>query len=157
ADGIYFLPLISLKDPLSLSQVVYSTLDNLAPKESINFNQLVEILRDKRMLLIFDAVEHLLQHGGYTGEQLDASAFVHALLQAAPGIKCLVASSLPLYLRAEWRFALRGLAFPTTLDSVDQDERLREYSAVDLFWRTARRIKTSLTPSPDDWVAIVEI
>jgi predicted ATPase/DNA-binding SARP family transcriptional activator len=125
-DGIYFIPLSPLSSPTSLLNSVadilqFSFYSNRDPEE-----QLLDYLREKRMLLLMDNFEHLVE----------AADFLQQVLETAPGIKFLVTSRIRMNLQGEWVIELQGLKVP----EADQAREFEEFSAVQLFMHTARRI-----------------
>jgi predicted ATPase len=64
--------------------------------------QLFHYLKDKRILLVLDNLEHLLSDVHLISE----------LLESCPGLKVLATSREQLNLRAEWAFAVQGLPVP---------------------------------------------
>jgi len=127
ADGVYFVTL----QPVN-------AVDLVAPAiaEALNFtlrgredprSQLLDYLRDKRLLLVLDNFEHLLA----------AADFLPDILAAAPQVKLLVTSREIASLREEWLYPVGGLRYPR-----DGDKALVEsYSAVQLFLDNVRRIR----------------
>ncbi len=95
-------------------------------------NQLLEYLRDKKLLLILDNFEHLL----------DAAELVTAILAYAPGVKILVTSREALSLLEEWLYPIKGMAIPLSTYATS----LEEYEAVQLFLYHARRVQPNFDP-----------
>lgn len=89
--------------------------------------QLLGYLLDKKLLLILDNFEHLLDH----------AALVSTLLAAAPGVTVLATSREALRLQEEWLYPLQGLATPPSVYSTS----LEEYEAAQLFLAHARRVQ----------------
>jgi predicted ATPase len=89
--------------------------------------QLLDYLRARSALLVLDNFEHVL----------DAASLVHEILQAAPNVKVLTTSRERLSLSGEHVFALSGLALP----DVDDNASWLEFSSVQLFAESARRVK----------------
>ncbi|MEM7347912.1 MAG: tetratricopeptide repeat protein, partial [Chloroflexota bacterium] len=89
--------------------------------------QLVDWLRPKKMLLILDNMDHLI----------DETEFILELLEAAPDLKLLVTSRERLSLQQEQIFPVQGLAYPKSSETVDR----KNYPAVDLFLEVAHRVK----------------
>jgi predicted ATPase len=102
--------------------------------------QLLNYVRQKTLLLLLDNLEHLLG----AGESLAQ------LLQHAPGVKLLVTSRERLNLQGEWLFDLQGLPVPPP----DQVDWVEEYSAVELFVHTARRLQAGFTLKAEDHSAV---
>lgn len=98
-DGLFFIPLSQLTSasqivPLLATQIGLSFQGTASP-----FLQLQEFLQKRRLLLLLDNFEHLME-----GAHLVAD-----LLKVAPGLTCLVTSRHALNLQGEWRLNLQGL------------------------------------------------
>lgn len=106
--------------------------------------QLLNYLRDKKMLLVMDNLEHLLE----SAELLDK------ILEAAPSVKILATSQERLNLRGEWLFNLGGLDFPS--ENAEGLE-VESYSAAQLFLQTARRVNPTFNLSPADYKHVARI
>ncbi|MBC7813120.1 MAG: helix-turn-helix domain-containing protein, partial [Burkholderiales bacterium] len=123
-SGVYAVPLagVSTADALlpAIAERLKFTFQSGDPKA-----QLLHFLHQKRLLLILDNLEHLLDGVGLLSE----------ILQVAPGVKILATSRERLNLSAEWLFPVDGLLFPTDADQKDQ----AGFSAVQLFEGCARR------------------
>lgn len=89
--------------------------------------QVVEYLRERRMLLVLDNFEHVLP----------AAAALEQLLERCPGVQLVVTSRVRLGLAAEWPLPLEGLPYP---DLEDQD-RLEAFDAVRVFVNAAQRVE----------------
>ncbi|SDU38514.1 BTAD domain-containing putative transcriptional regulator [Jiangella alkaliphila] len=83
-------------------------------------DRLAEALRDRRMLLVLDNCEHLVEH---------AAALAGRLLTTAPGVTVLATSREPLGLSGEVLWEVPPLDLPAD----DGDDRLAESGAVRLF------------------------
>ena len=101
-DGVHFVAL----QPLQSAQMVVSA---IADALRLTFyshadpqTQLFDYLYEKRLLLVLDSFEHLL----------DGATLVSDLLENAPGVKALVTSREALNLQEEWRYPVKGLSFP---------------------------------------------
>jgi predicted ATPase/DNA-binding SARP family transcriptional activator len=149
--GIYFIPL----DPLSSADFLLSTLAN-----AINFSfysgddptsQLLNYLREKRMLLILDNFEHLL-----TADQTGGVDLVANILAHAGHVKILAASRERLNLQGEWILPVQGLSAPAPHDRVTTKE-LAGYSAVQLFLQQAQTVQPGFKPTTADQQAIQRI
>jgi DNA-binding SARP family transcriptional activator/predicted ATPase len=121
-NGIYFVSLESL----SSSELIMS-----AVAEAIRYRldrgeaQLMDYLHSKRMLLIIDNLDHLL----------DGVEILSRMLKAAPDVHILSTSRENLNLHEEQVFPLQGLEFP----EVAQADQAVDYSAGKLFLQAARR------------------
>lgn len=136
ADGIWFVPLAGLSESSTtlredvalaiVSALGFTTLADTQPA----WAQLVAYLRQKRVLLVLDNVEHL---PGVAGVVLE-------LLHAAPHLAVLATSRARLGLEVEQLCPLLGLAAPPDDASVADES----YSAVRLFLERARHTAPEL-------------
>ena len=83
---------------------------------------LQNFLRDKRLLLLLDNFEQVIE----------AAPMVADLLQACPTLKIMVTSRAPLRLRGEREFPVPPLALPAQGATLQRDQ-LSHYAAVGLF------------------------
>ena len=103
-------------------------------------------LRDKRLLLILDNFEHLLE----------AAPLVTELLAAAPGLSVLVTSRAALHVYGEHLFQVPALALPD-LQRLPQPAMLVEYPAVTLFTTRMQALRSDFALTTENAPAIVEI
>jgi predicted ATPase/DNA-binding SARP family transcriptional activator len=126
SDGVCFVPLA----PLGQADHILSAL-----AQAINFQlqpgdrrtpeqQVLDFLKRKRLLLVFDNFEHIL----------DGANLITDILQAAPHVKVLATSREPLRLYEEQVFPLEGLAFSDEMAA-------EEDAAVQLFLQRSRRVR----------------
>jgi predicted ATPase len=93
--------------------------------------RLLDYLRQKKILLLLDNFEHLL----------DGVNLVTNILQPAPDVQILVTSRERLHLRVEQVYPIEGLEFPdwATVSPSGENEDAQRYTAVQLFLQSARR------------------
>jgi predicted ATPase/transcriptional regulator with XRE-family HTH domain len=131
--------------------------------------RLLGFLHQRRMLLVIDNAEHLL----------DATALFGAILRQAPGVTLLVTSRQRLRLQGEWVVELHGLGFPDDRDrrpetrdkqqvtarsprlqpplSSLSSPELERYDAVLLFLLRARQVNHAFTLTPENRAAVARI
>ncbi|MEM7115366.1 MAG: protein kinase [Chloroflexota bacterium] len=142
ADGIYFLPLAVLQTADLILPALAETLGLAADTENLQ-KQLTYFLHDKRMLLVMDNFEHLL----------DGASIVSQLLEAAPHLKIIATSRERLNLAGERIFALHGLAFPAGETAVSPEK----HTAIQLFIQQARMVQPGFAAVEQDWQPIARI
>jgi predicted ATPase len=98
--------------------------------------QILDYLRQKRMLLIVDNFEHLL----------DGAELLAAVVQTASDIQVLATSRERLRLHEEQVYAIGGLEFPDWETPQDADR----YSSARLFLQSARRVRHDFALHGDD-------
>lgn len=132
-DGIAFVDLAPTGDGAVLASAIASVI-GVALAGSDPVASLVNQLRSRRMLLVLDNCEHLL----------DATApLVEALLAGAPEVSVITTSREPLRVAGEWVHRLAPLSFPAEDADLAGDEA-RRYSAVELFIERATATTDSL-------------
>jgi predicted ATPase/transcriptional regulator with XRE-family HTH domain len=144
ADSVFLVALAGVGSSQLLPSAIADALGLPQPGGSDPVAQLVPQLRARRMLLLLDNFEHLL----------DGVGLLAAILEQAPGVKLLVSSRQRLNLREEWLLPLHGLQFP------DGDLAVRpasDYSAVQLFIQRAAQVRPGFTLSPDLQPAVLRI
>jgi len=139
-DGIYFVPLAPLAEP---GDIPTAAADALGFRLGAGGNQtqdpkhqLIDYLKSKRLLLILDNFEHLLEGSELVGD----------ILQAAPGIQIIVTSRERLQLRSEYVYPIHGLDIPKSANSTNA----AEYASVQMFVQSAQRVVPDFALEPDD-------
>ena len=144
ADGLYFVPLASATSTDMLVSAVGTALGLAFRAQSEPARQVIDYLRDRRVLLVLDNCEQVL----------GAAAWLVELLSAAAGLKLLATSRLPFSFRAEWQFPLAGLAYPTAAGPVAS---AAPYAALQLFIQTASRFAPGFAPAEAELTHITSI
>ena len=146
---VAFVELAALTQPEQIADAILSVLPVPRGAQSPALEQVSAFLADRRALLVLDNCEHLLPEG---------SAIIHALMEAAPALTCLVTSRERLRLRYEYEFPVRRLPTPqnvqTTVPAATQAkaqsnlpsntaaaqwEKLTEYASVAMFVERAQQ------------------
>jgi len=141
-DGVAWISLQEV--PVEADRAIRRTLALLLADAALNltqrqaifesqdpWEQVLQVLNSRRMLLVLDNLEHLPA----------AAHLVAEILQAAPGVIVLATSRQRLALREEWVFDLRGLAYAKTPLTADW----QDFPAVALFTISARRVLHTFT------------
>lgn len=101
-DGVAFVPLASLADPGLMLATIADTLGVGEAADQPVLERLWAYLQGKRLLLVLDNCEHLL----------DAVPALAALLDRCAPLKVLTTSRAPLHIRGEREFPVSPLALP---------------------------------------------
>jgi len=157
-DGIYLVPLAPLRSSDAVVPAVaravgfsFSAEGGLgqsgaavpAPKR-----QLLDTLRSRRMLLVLDGFEHLL----------DGAGLVSEMLHAGPGIKILVTSRIRLGIQGECLHLVSPLQIPDAIGTVPlEPDAIQRCSAVALFTTSARRVQPGFEAVGDELQQVVRI
>ena len=121
-DGVRFVDLAPLTDPLLVPSAVASTL-GLAIRSHAPIPGLVTFLRDKRMLLVLDSCEHVIDM---------AASLAEEVVQGAPGIHILATSREALRAAGERVHKLGPLGTPEDSTALTAAQALT-YPAIQLF------------------------
>jgi predicted ATPase/transcriptional regulator with XRE-family HTH domain len=143
-DGIFFVPLANVTNPLLVVPAIARTLElRDVPGQSTDA-RLVQYLRNRRVLLVLDNMEHLV----------DTAHSVVSMLQAAQYLTVLATSRIPLRVSCEhiWPVAqLEVPAFNTT------PAALRGSHAVRLFAERANAVNPAFGLTDANVTSVVEI
>jgi predicted ATPase/DNA-binding CsgD family transcriptional regulator len=118
ADGVYWIELASVEDPLLLPQALAGALDIPQQPESSPQHDLLDALREKQALLVLDNCEHLLS----------ACADLVQMLMTTTHINVLATSREALSLMGERRYPLMPLPLPDAdlpLSDLENNESVR--------------------------------
>ena len=126
-DGAAFVALAPLSDPALVIPTVARSLGSREAEYQAPLEFLRSYLREKRMLLVLDNFEHLME----------AAPEVSALLEGGPGLTVLVTSRAPLRVRGEQEYPVPPLALPASTLSPDPGEVAGSPSG-SLFFERAR-------------------
>ncbi len=121
--GVWFVELAPLADPELIPQTILSAIGISEQPGKMSIEVLKEYLHEKKLLIILDNCEHLI----------DASAEVaNTLLNAAPGLKILASSREALGVKGELSYPVPSLSLPDP-KHLPVIEQLSQYEAVRLF------------------------
>lgn len=112
--------------PLAVPDLVPSTVAlalGSQPTGGSLLPQICEFLRDRRMLLVLDNCEHVLEA---------AAQLVESVMRAAPDVHILTTTREPLFAEGEWVYRLSALDAPDSGDELTQEEAI-SYPAIRLF------------------------
>ncbi len=152
-DGVYFVDLAPLRTPTLVSSAIAQTLGLRETADQPLVAQLTQFLSDKRMLLLLDNFEHVL----------DAAPLLAELLTTTSRLKLLVTSRERLHLRSEQEVAVQPLGLPPPdghTHSVvvgGHGSMLGQYAAVALFVERAQAVKADFVLTDERAVAVAEI
>jgi predicted ATPase/class 3 adenylate cyclase len=146
ADGVFFVPLAPLTDPELVPSAIAEALEVREEGGRPLRERLLDVLAGKQLLVVLDNVEHVV----------GAAPFVGELLGAAPGLKVLATSRIPLRLRGEQEYAVPTLTLPRRKPPPTA-EQLTQYEAVRLFIARAQAVKADFTVSNETAPAVAEI
>jgi predicted ATPase/class 3 adenylate cyclase len=145
-DGAFFVSLAAISDPELVVPAVAGTLGVKEAGGRPLLESLEVYLREKRMLLLLDNFEQVLE----------VAPVVRVLLSAAPDLRVLVTSRIALRLYGEHEYAVAPLALPDRRRPPSV-ERLTQYEAVRLFVERAQAAKADFRVTDENAPAVAEI
>ena len=128
-DGVHFIPLASLMDPALVVTVIARALGVAETGDEPLPMRLIARLGDRRLLLLLDNCEHLLE----------AMELVPYLLAACPRLAILATSRAPLRLAGEQEYPVRPFALPAQRERLLPCQLLA-YPAIALFVARAQAV-----------------
>jgi excisionase family DNA binding protein len=146
ADGALFVPLAAVDRPDLVLPAIARELELRESPGRPLAASLAAALRDRRLLLVLDNFEHLL----------NAARDLADLLTSCPRLSMLVTSRGPLRLSGEQRFPTSPLMLPGSSEPLIPD-RLSAYDAIALFAERARQVRPDFTINAGNMAAIVKI
>ena len=160
-DGIFFVALETVREPALVPSRLAAAIGIAEPGRRTTTEVLVEWLTGKRVLLVLDNFEQVL----------DAGPIVADLLRSAEGLKVLATSRAPLHVSGEQEYPVPGLPTPPDLSqltslelaSLPAAERsvdpatLSTYEAVRLFIARAGAVKPGFEVTNENAPAVAAI
>lgn len=147
-DGIWLVSFAEVPVTSDLAQVLASGLGLRSSPPSSAENLLTEQLADKRMLIVLDGCEHLLEGCGL---------LVGELLATAPELRVLVTSRAPLAIAGEQVLPVPPLLMPR-LDSRGRVvQRAVGHEALELFADRASAVLPDFAVGPDNEAEVVRL
>ncbi len=142
-DGVYFVALEALSGPEQIPQTLAQTLGIKVKDEPLMV--IKAEIGNKRLLLVLDNFEHLV----------DGALLVSELLEACPHLSIIVTSRERLNLEEEFVLGLEGLTLP-------KDGKLEQVSAeyndaIRLFVQRARRARLEFQPTAETLPHVLSI
>jgi predicted ATPase/class 3 adenylate cyclase len=145
-QGVYFVPLAPIDDPDLVPTTIAQTLGLQESGAKTPLDMIVEHLRAKKVLLVLDNFEQII----------DAAPAVGEILKGAPEVKIIASSRAPLRVYGEQEFPVPPLGVPDT-HALPPLESLSQYAAVKLFIDRATSIKPDFKIDNENAPAVAEI
>jgi predicted ATPase/class 3 adenylate cyclase len=147
-DGVYFVPLGPIEDPALVAPAIVQA---LGLREAVNqppSARLNEYLRDRRLLLVLDNFEQILEAAGLVAD----------LLRACPSLRAMVSSRSPLHIYGEREYEVPPLSLPAAGTSTLADpEEIAGYESVALFLERAAAVKPDFALTAANAPVVAEI
>jgi len=144
--GVFFVSLATITDPELVPSTIAGSLGLKESAEQLLEESLEAYLRQKRLLLILDNFEQVLEGTPVVGD----------LLGTCPELKVLATSRIPLRLYGEQEYHVAPLELPD-LVRLPRLEHLTQYEAVRLFVERAKAVEPDFEVTNDNASAVAEI
>lgn len=131
-EDVAYVSLASIRDPTLVQPTIVQTFGVFSDVQDAPEDQLAEVLRDRRLLLVLDNFEQIL----------DAATPLANVLARCPGVTALVTSQAPLGISGEQLYPLLPLATPSSDQTTA--ENILHSDAVALFVQRARSVNPNL-------------
>jgi class 3 adenylate cyclase len=145
-DGVYFVDLSPLRDPVYVTPTIAGVLGVREAASEPLRDTLARYLAQRRLLLVLDNCEHVLE----------AAFDIVALLAAAPHLAILATSREPLHVQAEQEYPLAPLPLPAAQSEADL-ATLSRIPSVALFVARAQAIDSRFALTAENAVAVAAI
>ena len=132
-DDVYFVPLSALGLGSSLLAAIAEQMGFTFREIGDHKRQLLDYMHNKKVLLVLDSFETVVE----------SASLVAEILSASQGCKVLVTSRVRLNLTGEQIYPLKGMSFPPP----DSKGQMMDYSSVELFLEAAQRVRPGYQPS----------
>ncbi|MGH8957309.1 MAG: adenylate/guanylate cyclase domain-containing protein [Acidimicrobiia bacterium] len=146
-DGVFFVGLSTVTDPSLVASEILEALGGRASGDQTPAERLVEVVKGKRVLLVLDNFEQILE----------AAGVVAAMIKASPEMKVVVTSRAPLRLSGEQEMPIPPLQVATGVDPQVTLDQLAAMEAVELFLERAAAVRPDFVLTDENAADIVEL
>jgi predicted ATPase/class 3 adenylate cyclase len=146
-DGVWLVELAPILDPLLVPRTTAMAIGLREEPQRPVIDMLCDYLREKKMLIVLDNCEHLV----------DACAqMTNRILQAAPNARILASSREALGIEGEVPYRVPSLATPN-LEHLPSLEKLPKLDSIQLFIERATTVKSDFTLTKDNASFVAQI
>ncbi len=146
-DGVWVIELAAFHENGALTEMVAATLGAPNTPCQVAEERLIEFLRERKTLLVFDNCEHILS---------DCVALLELLIRMCPQLTVLATSREALRSSFEIAWPVPALAIPAHQSTYTVEEA-QDFSAIQLFVRRAKSVMPSFTLTDENATAIATI
>ncbi len=147
-DGVWWVDLGPVSDPDLVPSTLAAVLSlKQIPLQSLT-DTIVNSLRDKNLLIVFDNCEHLI----------DACALLaESVVRSCPEVRVVATSREPLGIQGEVAWRVPSLGFPDAAAGSDAVEDFPDFEAVTLFVERAGKARAGFSLTPENAPAVAKI
>jgi predicted ATPase/DNA-binding XRE family transcriptional regulator len=146
-DGVFFVELAPLDESDLIAITIAQVLGFVEAKNISTNEQLKAVIGAKRILLVLDNCEHLIE---------DVSLLASDLLLACPRVKILATSRESLRVPGEWLYPVPAFDVSNENSSIDMETAIH-VPALALFAERARAVRSSFSLNPDNIQTVITI
>ena len=146
-DGVFFVPLAPLDDPTLIVIAVLRSLGYADSKDLPILDHLAISIGSKRMLILLDNCEHLIEN---------VALLVSELLLACANLSILVTSREALRVSGEWIYSVPVLGVPEQ-GSVVNLKTVANYPALTLFFERASAVRSDFSLTEENIQTVASI
>ncbi|MFF8605655.1 ATP-binding protein [Streptomyces sp. NPDC015346] len=146
-DGVCLVELASLKDPALLPPTLIDALGIPEPSARPSMTAVCDHLRERRMLLLLDNCEHLVEAAADLADQV---------LRAAPDVRILATSRQALRIAGEHVYPVPPLPAPDPEDPPEPGTAT-QYPSVALFAERSVAVVPGFALTPDNEAAVIRL
>ena len=146
-DGAWLVPLGSIHDPMLVTQAVFSALRVHDLSAGLSLSSLTQYLAGKRLLLVLDNCEHLLD---------GCATLASTLIASCPDLHVLATSRQALAVAGEVRMVVPPMSLPAE-GAKDPVQRLASSDAVWLLSERAAAVDPGFTINADNAAAVLRL
>ena len=146
SDGIWLMEFAPISDPALVGQIGVKTLGLVDQGNRPPQKILTDYLKEKKVLLVLDNCEHLIQA---------CAELAGALVRACPSLKILATSREALGIDGEFVYRVPSLTIPDVLHTTF--ENLSEYEAVQLFIERAQSALTGFELTKENASSVAQV
>jgi predicted ATPase/DNA-binding CsgD family transcriptional regulator len=147
-DGAWLVDLADTADPGLLAQRIATTLGIREEPGRLLAATLTDALRPRRLLLILDTCEHMVDA---------CAALAHQLLAGCPRLRLIATSREPLRVRGETAWRVPPLELPSLPGGPDGLAELARHEAVRLFADRAAAVRPTFALGPDNIHSVAQL
>jgi predicted ATPase/class 3 adenylate cyclase len=145
-DGVFLVDLSATTDPMLVLPEIATALRLRESPDRDPADTLLDHLRDKALLLVIDNFEQLI----------DATPAVTRVLDAAPAVKILATSRVPLRISGEQEYQVLPLPLPA-MNNLEGPDRLGDNDSVRLFVERAASVRPDFRITKENAAAVADI
>jgi len=146
-QGVWFTELAPLSDPELIPQTIQNTMGLVEQKGISILQALQEYLQEKKVLLVLDNCEHLLEA---------CANIAHELLSHSTNLRILASSREALGVQGEVSWRVPSLSLPDT-KTIPEPEELCQYESVQLFIERASLVNPHFEVNKANAPAIAQV